>query len=101
MFDVANDRLSYSDLLRPDVGYTLDFAVDIPKGYYDRVRVDIDGSFSLKDIFISDEDINVCNKTSLSSFGFFRFLTLFFVLGAFLVLFIYWKNSKKSESSIF
>lgn len=27
MFDVANDRLSYSDLLRPDVGYTLDFAV--------------------------------------------------------------------------
>ena len=27
MFDVANDRLSYSELLRPDVGYTLDFAV--------------------------------------------------------------------------
>jgi len=26
MFDVANDRLSYSELLRPDVGYTLDFA---------------------------------------------------------------------------
>lgn len=79
---------------------TLDFAVDIPKGYYDRVRVDIDGSFSLKDIFISDEDINVCNKTSLSSFGFFRFLTLFLVLGALLVLFIYWKNSKKSERSL-
>lgn len=27
MFDVANDRLSYGELLRPDVGYTLDFAV--------------------------------------------------------------------------
>lgn len=27
MFDVANDRLSYSELLRPDVGYSLDFAV--------------------------------------------------------------------------
>ena len=27
MFDLANDRLGYSDLLRPDVGYTLDFAV--------------------------------------------------------------------------
>ena len=27
MFDLANDRLSYSDLLRPDAGYTLDFAV--------------------------------------------------------------------------
>lgn len=27
MFDLANDRLSYSELLRPDAGYTLDFAV--------------------------------------------------------------------------
>ena len=27
MFDLANDRLSYSELLRPDVGYMLDFAV--------------------------------------------------------------------------
>lgn len=27
MFDVANDRLSYGELLRPDVGYTLDFVV--------------------------------------------------------------------------
>ena len=27
MFDLANDRLSYSEMLRPDVGYTLDFAV--------------------------------------------------------------------------
>ena len=27
MFDVANDCLSYGELLRPDVGYTLDFAV--------------------------------------------------------------------------
>ena len=27
MFDVANDRLSYGELLRPDVGYALDFAV--------------------------------------------------------------------------
>lgn len=27
MFDVANNRLSYGELLRPDVGYTLDFAV--------------------------------------------------------------------------
>lgn len=27
MFDVANDRLSYGELLRPDAGYTLDFAV--------------------------------------------------------------------------
>ncbi len=26
MFDLANDRLSYSELLRPDAGYTLDFA---------------------------------------------------------------------------
>lgn len=27
MFDVAKDRLSYGELLRPDVGYRLDFAV--------------------------------------------------------------------------
>lgn len=27
MFDLANDRLSYGELLRPDAGYTLDFAV--------------------------------------------------------------------------
>lgn len=27
MFDLANDRLNYSELLRPDAGYTLDFAV--------------------------------------------------------------------------
>lgn len=27
MFDLANDRLSYSEMLRPDVGYTLEFAV--------------------------------------------------------------------------
>ena len=27
MFDLANDRLSYGALLRPDAGYTLDFAV--------------------------------------------------------------------------
>ena len=27
MFDLANDRLSYSEMLRPDAGYTLDFAV--------------------------------------------------------------------------
>ena len=27
MFDVAKDRLSYGELLRPDVGYQLDFAV--------------------------------------------------------------------------
>ena len=27
VFDLANDRLSYSELLRPDAGYTLDFAV--------------------------------------------------------------------------
>ena len=27
MFDLANDRLSYSELLRPDSGYILDFAV--------------------------------------------------------------------------
>ena len=27
MFDLANDRLSYSELLRPDAGYTLDFAL--------------------------------------------------------------------------
>ena len=27
MFDVANDRLHYGELLQPDVGYTLDFAV--------------------------------------------------------------------------
>ena len=27
MFDLANDRLSYGTLLRPDSGYTLDFAV--------------------------------------------------------------------------
>ena len=27
MFDLANDRLSYSELLRPDAGYTLDYAV--------------------------------------------------------------------------
>ena len=27
MFDLANDRLSYSELLRPNAGYTLDFAV--------------------------------------------------------------------------
>jgi hypothetical protein len=27
MFDLANDRLSYSELLRPDAGYALDFAV--------------------------------------------------------------------------
>lgn len=29
MFDVANDRLSYGDLLRPDVGYSLDFAAGL------------------------------------------------------------------------
>lgn len=27
MFDIANDRLSYSELLQPDVGYSLDIAV--------------------------------------------------------------------------
>lgn len=27
MFDLANDRLGYSELLRPDAGYSLDFAV--------------------------------------------------------------------------
>ena len=27
MFDLANDRLSYSELLRPDFGYSLDFAI--------------------------------------------------------------------------
>ena len=27
MFDLANDRLSYSELLRPKAGYTLEFAV--------------------------------------------------------------------------
>ena len=27
MFDLANDRLDYSELLRPDAGYTLDYAV--------------------------------------------------------------------------
>ena len=27
MFDLANDRIGYSELLRPDLGYTLDFAV--------------------------------------------------------------------------
>lgn len=29
MFDLANNRLSYSELLRPDVGYTLEFAVGL------------------------------------------------------------------------
>ena len=27
MFDLANDRLSYGELLRPEVGYTLEYAV--------------------------------------------------------------------------
>lgn len=29
MFDVANDRLSYGELLRPEVGYSLDFAAGL------------------------------------------------------------------------
>ena len=29
MFDLANNRLSYSEILQPDAGYTLDFAVGL------------------------------------------------------------------------
>ena len=29
MFDAANNRLSYSEMLQPDIGYELDFAVGL------------------------------------------------------------------------
>ena len=63
MFDLANDRLSYSELLRPDAGYTLDFAALVAKQNV-KVAYNLDGGDSAMMIF-NGEKINDVRSTSV------------------------------------
>ncbi|MBE6727596.1 MAG: hypothetical protein E7562_02995 [Ruminococcaceae bacterium] len=78
----------------------LNVIVDIPKADYDTIRIDIDGSFSLEDIIVSDRSISSSNQFSLELFGFFRLLTTFLILSSLFVCFVFWMQSKKSERSL-
>lgn len=72
--------------------------INIPAGSYDSIRVDIDSSFALDDIIISDKPIDI--ETQTKSFGILRFLVLFVGISALLVVFVFWYGSKKNERSL-
>lgn len=73
--------------------------LEIPEAEYESLRVDINGNFSLKEIYLSTEQVFL-EYGLLNPFSGLRFITIALGLTIFLFVILYWIQSEKTEKSL-